>query len=260
MTDITPSTPETPYEPPVEEIAPRFNPYIFIVPLAFAVGLLLGYALWGRNKAQSVAVAANPAPNSAAATTPNPAATPAATQQVKRYPVTVDDDPARGPQDAPITLIEFSDFQCPFCERWFDEVYKPLLEAYPDKIRMVYRDLPLTSIHPQSQPAAEAAGCANEQGAFWPYHDKLFGMQSELGPDTYQKYASELGLDMAKFQKCVEERRYQQEVEADMKYALNLGVNSTPTFFINGIPVVGAQPLEVFKYVIDKELAGEFPK
>jgi protein-disulfide isomerase len=244
------NNPLPPENTTTDEAATRFNIFILLVPLAFILGLVVGYALWGRSGAeQTTAAAANP-----------PAATPAATQQIKRYPVPVDDDPAIGPADAPITIIEFSDFQCPYCRKWYDETYQKLLQTYPDKVRFVYRDFPLTSIHPEAQPAAEAAQCANEQGVYWKYYDKLFSNESELGTETYKKYAAELGLDTARFDKCLADRTYQKEVEADLEYASNLGVNSTPTFFINGIAVVGAQPFEVFQYIIDKELAGELPQ
>jgi protein-disulfide isomerase len=240
---------ENPTPAVTDEVPQRFNALILLVPLAFAIGLLVGYAVWGRNAAPQVA-AADSAPVAAAEPT----------QEFRRYPVPADDDPARGPENAPITIVEFSDYQCPYCKRWFDAVYQQLWQAYPDQVRLVFRDFPLTSIHPEAQPAAEAANCANEQGAYWNYHDKLFGMEADLGKDTYLKYAADLGLDMDKFTQCLEERRYQQEVEADLQFAVNLGINSTPTFFINGIPLVGAQPFDVFKYVIDKELAGEFPE
>lgn len=231
----------------IEEIPSRFSVNILFLPLFFAIGLLVGYAVWGRSATQRAdpAQAANPADSQA--------------QEVKRYPVEVDDDPVLGAADAPITIIEFSDYQCPFCKRWFDQVYFQLLETYGDQIRLVFRDLPLTNIHPEAQPAAEAANCAHEQGAFWDYHDRLFGAEEGLSSQAYLSYASQAGLDMARFEQCVAERRYQAEVEADLAYAVNLGVNSTPTFFINGIPIIGAQGFEVFQYVIDKELAGELP-
>lgn len=232
---------------------PAFNPFYLLVPLAFGIGLLVGYAIWGRstpvaevNLAPTTISEANQVVQEA--------------EQIRRYPVPVDDDPAIGPENAPITIIEFSDYECPYCRRWFDEVYARLFEAYPDQIRLVFRDFPLTSIHPNAQAAAEAANCANEQDAYWPFHDKLFSMQQGLSSEAYLQYARDLNLDLEKFEACVNERRYQNEVEADLAYAANLGVNSTPTFFVNGIPVVGAQPFEVFQYVIDKELAGELPK
>jgi protein-disulfide isomerase len=133
------------------------------------------------------------------------------------------------------------------------------LDTYGDQVRFVYRDFPLDSIHANARPAAEAANCANEQGVFWDYHDKLFSMELGLSPDAYQEYASQLDLDEEAFQECIESGRYQQEVQSDFEFAANLGVRSTPTFFINGIAVVGAQPFEIFQQVIERELAGEIP-
>lgn len=203
----------------------------------FALGVGSGYLIWGLAPA-----------------TP---ATP--TAQVGRYDVPVDDDPSLGPDNAPITIIEFSDYQCSYCKKWHDEVLDRLLANYPDQIRFVYRDFPLISIHPGAAPAAEAADCAGAQGAYWPFHKALFSMKYDLTTDAYQQYAAELGLDTQTFAKCLTDRRYESEVLGDYNYAVNLGVRSTPTFFINGIPLVGAQPYEVFKQVIDKELAGEIP-
>jgi protein-disulfide isomerase len=178
---------------------------------------------------------------------------------VKRYNVSTDDDPAIGPSNAPITLIEFSDFQCPYCRSWHEQVYNRLRQEYPDKVRIVYRDFPLFSIHPDAEPAAEAANCANEQGKFWEFSDRLFS-GSQLGEQTYLGYANDLGLDLDKFKTCIQSGRFRDEVMGDYQYASSLGVQSTPTFFLNGLPLVGAQPYEVFKQVIDKELAGEIPK
>ncbi|MCK7526851.1 MAG: DsbA family protein [Ignavibacteriales bacterium] len=154
--------------------------------------------------------------------------------------------------------MEFSDYQCPYCRRWHEQVYEPLLNAYPGKIRMVYRHLPLTSIHPDAFPAAEAAMCAGEQNSYWPFHEKLFSSDA-LGSAVYTQYAQELGLDMTAYGSCITERRYQEAVQADLDFAVNLGVRSTPTFFINGLAIVGAQPLDIFRQVIDQELAGEIP-
>lgn len=225
--------------------APRRFPLLAVlIPVAFVLGLGVGYLFWGRDVA----------PNPAAA-----AQVEQAPQEIKRYPVPVDDDPSLGPQDARITIIEFSDFECPFCTRWHQEVWPQLQEKYPDDVRLVYRDFPLTSIHGNAASAAEAANCAGEQDAYWQYHDKLFKAESGLGASAYIQYASELGLDTAALEECLSSRRYQDEVEGDYNYAANLGVRSTPTFFLNGIPLVGAQPFEVFDEVISKELAGEIP-
>jgi protein-disulfide isomerase len=132
------------------------------------------------------------------------------------------------------------------------------MQAYPNQIRFVYRDYPLISNHPEALPAAEAAGCANEQGKFWEYHEKLFA--GDLSSDAYQKYAQELGLDMNQFSECVQSERYKDEIMADLEWASNFGVSSTPTFFLNGIALVGGYPLEQFTQIIDWELAGELPK
>lgn len=219
--------------------------------LTFAVGLLLGYAIWGTDLFAKAGADDSQAANRPSVVEEAP--------QVIRYDIPDEGYPSIGPEDAPITIVEFSDFQCPYCKQWHQTVYKPLFAAYPNQIRLVYRHLPLTSIHPEAQPAAEAAMCANEQNAFWEFHDNLFGGEL-LGAGVYSQYAAALGLDVEKFEACVNDRTYQQAVQGDSDFALNLGVNSTPTFFVNGLAVVGAQPLEVFQQVIDKELAGEFPE
>jgi len=209
----------------------------------FLLGLGAGYLAWGRG---ATTTAASPA----AVNIPD---------KVTRYKVPVDDDPSIGPADAPITLIEFSDYQCPFCTKWNNEVYARLLKEYSGRIRFVYRDLPLV-IHGDAQSAAEAADCAGEQGAYWKFHDALFSEKYGLGLDAYRKYAADLGLNADALIACVNEGRYTAEVNADASFAESLGVSSTPTFFINGIAVVGAQPYSVFKQVIDLELAGKIPQ
>ena len=181
------------------------------------------------------------------------------TSQFVRYDIPPKGFPTLGPADAPITIVEFSDYQCPFCRRWHQEVYEPLLAAYPGQIRIVYRNLPLTSIHPDAMAAAEAAMCAGEQDAYWPFHDKLFSSES-LNTQTFLQYAQDLSLNVEQFQACITDQKYKDAIQSDSDFAINLGIRSTPTFFINGLAVVGAQPLDVFKQVIDKELAGEIPQ
>ena len=237
-------------EPPNAEsgdtlVFKRSHFYALMVPLAFVLGLGVGYLFWGRQ-------AAAPTQAAGQVETQQP-------QAVKRYDVPVDDDPAIGPEDAPITIIEFSDYECPYCRRWYDQVFLRLRQEYPDKVRIVFRDFPLSSIHPNATAAAEAANCAGEQDAYWDFHGKLFTGEG-LNNNLYVQYAKDLGLNVEDFQACLESGRYQSEVQADYKYASDLGVQSTPTFFLNGIPIVGAQPWDVFKQVIDKELAGEIPK
>ena len=137
-------------------------------------------------------------------------------------------------------------------------MYEALLDSYPGQIRVVYRHLPLTSIHPDAFSAAEAAMCAGEQDAFWSYHEKLFSSET-LGSQVYTQYAQELTLDITAFESCMTAHKYQEAIQTDSDFAINLGISSTPTFFINGLALVGAQPLDAFKQVIDKELAGEIP-
>lgn len=232
----------------------RSHFYSALTVLAFVAGILLGYVVWGVNYS-SGAGSTQTTSQSVGAVLEAPV-----TQQAEytRYEIPTNNAYAIGPADAPITIVEFSDYQCPFCRRWHDEVYEPLLAAYPGKIRLVYRHLPLTSIHPDAMSAAEAAMCAGEQDAFWQYHDKLFGSES-LGTNSYLQYAQNLGLNMTTFETCLSDHKYQQAIQADSDFAINLGIRSTPTFFINGLALVGAQPLDVFKQVIDKELAGEIP-
>ncbi len=160
--------------------------------------------------------------------------------------------PARGPESAPVTIVEFSDFQCPFCSRaskTVDEVVK----AYPNQVRVVFRQFPL-DFHPQAPKAAEAALCAADQGKFWEYHDVLFENQKALEVPQLQEYAQTVGLDAVKFNECLESGKQAEVVKADLEAGKKVGVSGTPAFFINGIMLSGAQPLEEFKSVIDAEL------
>jgi len=231
--------------------------YSVLVVLAFAVGILTGYVIWGLPSNQAQVIVENQTPVQGPV-----AQVPSATQppRVTRYDVPIEGFPSFGPKDAPIVIVEFSDFQCPFCKRFNDDTYKQLMAVYPGKIRFVFRHLPLTSIHPEAFPAAEAAMCANEQNSFWEYHDKLFENQDKLGRDLYTQIANDLNIDVTKFESCLNSGKYKDLIQQDSDFAVKLGVQSTPTFFVNGLALVGAQPLETFKQVIDKELAGEIPK
>lgn len=215
----------------------RSHVYAALLPLTFVVGLATGFLFWGRD--------------GAAPPTPAAAAQP---QAPTRLEVSVDDDPALGPADAPITIIEFSDFNCPYCEKWHVETFQPLMAAYPDQIRFVYRDFPITSA--ESLLAAQAAQCAGDQDAFWPFHDSLLSGGMPLGREAYEQYALRLGLDAQALLACLDSEKYRAEVESDARYAAGLGASGTPTFFINGLPLVGAQPLAQFQAIIDQELEG----
>jgi predicted DsbA family dithiol-disulfide isomerase len=164
--------------------------------------------------------------------------------------------PARGPENARITIIEFSDFECPFCKR-ADAVVKQVLAKYPEDVRVVYRHLPLVSIHPRARPAAEASACAGDQGMFWEFHDKLFENQKALQEEHLLGYATEIGLDTEAFQTCLSSGAHRATVTNDAEAAEGAGVTGTPAFFVNGVLLTGAQPAEAFYKVIEAELATE---
>jgi protein-disulfide isomerase len=231
----------------------RSQSFLALVPLAFVAGLMVGYIFWGHSSGTSQAGVPT-------AALPQDSSNQESSQKAPvRYDVPVGNNPSIGPENAPITLIEFSDYECPFCKEWYTNTYAQLMAAYPGKIRFVYRDFPLTGLHANASPAALAADCAGEQGKYWPFHDKLFTGGLSLGASTYLKYATDLGLDTTSFKNCIDTGKYQAAVEANYSFAYNLGVQSTPTFFINGLAIVGAQPYSVFKQVIDQELAGKIP-
>jgi protein-disulfide isomerase len=161
--------------------------------------------------------------------------------------------PTLGPKNAPVTVIEFADFQCPFCKRSEDAV-KAIHEKYGDRIQLVFMDFPL-SFHPHAMPAANAARCAEAQGKFWQFHDALFADQSKLEPADLKATAKTLGLDTAKFNACFDKNQYGEAIQKDLEEGHKLNVSGTPTFFIDGREVVGAQPTENFVSIIDQELA-----
>ena len=164
------------------------------------------------------------------------------------------DDPVLGRADAAVTLVEFSDFQCPFCAAVMPTL-KRVRETYGDQVRIVWKHFPLTSIHPQAFGAAQAGQCAQEQGKFWDYHDRLFANQQALQPESLKVYAAAAGLDAAAFNECLDSAKYADHVQAQMDVGTSFGVASTPTVFVNGRPVSGAQPYAVFTKIIDEEIA-----
>jgi protein-disulfide isomerase len=160
--------------------------------------------------------------------------------------------PARGPEGAPVEIIEFSDFQCPFCQRARPTV-EQVMKTYGDRVRLVYRHYPLRN-HLNARPAAEAASCAAEQGKFWQYHDQLFDNSSKLSDNDLKQHAAAIGLDRDKFNACFDQKKFKKDVDEDIAEADEAGVSGTPAFFINGRSLDGAQPLEAFKRIIDEEL------
>ncbi len=177
-----------------------------------------------------------------------------ARRQGGKFDVKVGDAPVKGPASAPVTVVAWSDFQCPFCSRAVPTV-RQIEDAYKGKVRIAFKQFPLP-FHDKAHLAAEAALAANEQGKFWQMHDKLFANQQALDRPSLEKYAQELGLDMAKFKAALDSGKFKDKVDAEDKEGAAFGVTGTPTFFINGTRLVGAQPFDAFKAAIDKELKG----
>jgi len=263
--DLIPPAPP----PPVVKEAQTFtfkatHFYAVLVVLALAVGILVGYVAWGRTPAApTTVVMQQPAAQPQAVATP--------TLEHVVYNIPTEGFPTFGPADAPITIVEFSDYQCPYCTKWHEETYQPLLQAYPGKIRFVYRNYPL-SFHQNAMLGAEAALCAGDQSQYWQMHDKLFSEKdlmnnaqgTTLGVADFVKFATDLGLDGPTFEKCLSSDKYKQQVQADVDFANSLptengeaAVGGTPTFFINGTRLVGAYPLTYFKQIIDAQLAAK---
>ena len=176
--------------------------------------------------------------------------------------VSEDDDAYLGDKDASVIMIEFSDFQCPFCRSFWRDTLPLIKSEYIDagKVRFVYRDFPL-SFHPGAISAAQATECAEEQGKFWEMHDKIFSEQDKQGGGTVQfdeadikHWADDIGLNTNKFNSCLDSQKYVEEINKDIKDGQTAGISGTPTLFINGKSVVGAQPFSVFKTLIEAEL------
>jgi protein-disulfide isomerase len=253
--DLPPPPQEAPAEQPTPAAPRRQLRWLIWLPVCFVLGMAVSYAAFALPLRTQVADLRGQvdAAQSAQAQVEVP-------EDVKRYDVPIDNDPIYGPDDAPITIIEFSDYECPYCKKWHNETWPLIQQNYGDKVRLVYRDFPLVGLHTNALAAAEAADCAGDQGKYWEFNNTLFSQDENLSRNVYESTASSLGLDMAVFQKCLDDRPHQDEVEADYNYATQLGVSSTPTFFINGLALIGAQPYEVFAQVIEMELNGEIPK
>ncbi len=184
--------------------------------------------------------------------------------------LSIDDDPLKGDRNARLVLIEFADFQCPFCARYFRETFPEIEKDYikPGKLKYVFRDFPVTAVHKAALEAAEAAGCALDQGKFWEMHDKLFANQSALERSNLVQHAQAIGLDVPKFQQCLESGKYITEVRKDFADAQQAGMKATPTFFLGLIEpnsakvtvvavITGAKPYATFKAAIDSALSSQ---
>jgi protein-disulfide isomerase len=198
-------------------------------------------------KTAKTQVAAAPAQPQAAAEPPSP------DQDTKVWPVTAGDAPVRGPKNAPVSLIVFSDFQCPFCKR-VEPTLSQIEKEYPGKVKVLWKNMPL-DMHPNAKPAAIASVAAGEQGKFWEMHDKLFENQHALDRASLEKYAQDLGLDMAKFRADLDDPKIAAKVQSDMNEGSALKVDGTPATFVNGRKIPGAYPYDVFKKMVDQELS-----
>lgn len=193
---------------------------------------------------QAVGTAIAAVPQAAAGAIPDPN---------MRYEVDVAGNPSRGPDDAAITVIEFGDFRCGYCKRFNDETIEPLMERFEGNIRLVFRDYPV--LGRESQLAALAAECADDQGKFWEFHNLLYASPDQMNRDAFLSYATMLEMDISAFSTCYDGEAHRDEIIQDYVTGQNLGVTGTPTFFINGRIIVGAQPLESFALMIEAELA-----
>jgi protein-disulfide isomerase len=188
------------------------------------------------------------APN---APSPTPTPTPGAPVEIEIQ----DGDHVKGDPDAPVKIFEFSDFECPFCARFYTQTYGQIDSEYIENgdVAIIFKHFPL-SIHANAQKAAEAAECAGDQGKFWEMHDMLFESGTTGGVATYKGYAADLGLNTGDFDECLDTGQFADKVKADFTQGTGVGIRGTPGFIINGKPVSGAQPFEVFQQAIDAEL------
>ncbi len=173
---------------------------------------------------------------------------------VMRVDVSPDGAPIRGVPEGSVTLVEFSDFHCPFCKR-VQPTLEKVLDRYPDKVKLVFRDFPLDQLHPKARQAASAARCAGDQNKFWEYHDLLFANAPKASTKDLTAYAKQVGLNEEKFQSCLSDGVHKAAVQRDVEAGARLGITGTPMFFINGRPLSGALPFERFVQVIEEELA-----
>jgi protein-disulfide isomerase len=230
-----------------------FN-YVVIAIAFFLLGSLISgaavSALFNANSVENQALIANAAQAVAGSSGSGQAV--AGLVQGNSYNVSMDNDPFRGSADAPVTIIEFSDFHCAFCGRFAAETLDPLLKNYEGRVRLVYRDYPFQTSG--SVVAALAGQCMNEQGKFWEFHDLTFKNQQALTREQFITYAQQLGVDVTSFTTCLDSQKYMDKVQKDVADAQALGVNGTPAFFVNGRFISGAQAYSVFASFIDQEL------
>jgi protein-disulfide isomerase len=232
--------------------------YFFTAVLCFAFGLVVGIVLMDtqaqRNREENRTLINQAVSETVRALGAQPqAAVDPLADSSRRFTIDTAGNPTLGDESAVVTIIEFGDFRCSYCKRFNDTTLDPLLQQYEGRIRWVYRDMPI--LGQASVDAANAGECADDQGRFWDYHDLLFGDQASFTREGFIAKATQLGMDVAAFTACYDARTHEPEVQQDLMAGQNLGVGGTPTFFINGRPVVGAQRIDVFQRIIEEELA-----
>ena len=245
--------------PPAADTVSRhtFN-YVIIAIAFFALGAVLGVIAYDRVSANTnaqVDAAVNRAVAAVIAAVPQgaqPVVEPTRDPN-QRFVVDTEGDPSRGSADAPVTIVEFGDFRCSYCARFHAQTLTPLLDAFGDNVRFVYRDFPI--LGPGSVTAALAGECATDQGKFWEFPDLGYANQGGLTRGAFTTYATELGMDVDVFNACIDADETTTRVQRDFADGQQLGVSGTPTFFVNGRILVGAQPYDVFARYVEEELA-----
>ena len=201
---------------------------IALMAFLFAAGLALGYG-WGNGAARTRVVFSGAMSG-------------------------LEDRPFLGPEDALVTIIEYTDYECVFCQRYYQSTFRTLMSEYDGRIRYFVRHFPVPSIHPSALRAAIASSCAEAQGAFWAYHDLLFSDGADLTPDGLREYANQVGLEADGFDECIASQGPLTSIQEDLERGVDYGVRGTPAFFINGRVIFGAQPLEAFRAAVDAAL------
>ena len=204
--------------------------------ISVGIGIGVGFLIWGYEAPIEIAPLDIP-------------------EDAQRYEFSyLEGTPVNGENDAPILMIEFTDFECPYCLKFNQEVYPLLTKNYKNDLQYVFIPFPLDSIHPNAMNASLASMCANDQNAFWEYRDLAFNAEEGYSREAFISYADQLNLDTELFSDCIDNETHRELIEENIQRALDLGVTSTPTFLINGLPVMGAQPYELFAGVIESEL------